>query len=97
MEQVTRKELDKRVEQSRAFKKLLQMPEFKETIVAFFDELAQEQEKTHILSVKPENLTNTWWYHAGIASVVDRYKTAVAQWIGDDTLSVDNLEIVDDE
>lgn len=91
-QQMTREEFEKRTQKSRDFLKLCEMPEFKNTLVEFFDQLAEALHNESVLSYPVDSIRDFALMAHGRNQVLESYKDSVAQWIADKDLTFQDVE-----
>lgn len=88
----SREEFEKRSQESRDFIKLCEMPEFKNTLVAFFDELGESLHNESMLDYPVDSVRDAALMAHGRSQVLESYKENVAQWISDKDLAFEDSE-----
>ena len=93
---MNRSEFDDRTSRARDFARLCEMPEFKNTIVKFFDDLALGLQEEHILKYHVDQVRDASLIVSGQNFVLEKYKDAVKSWIEDKDLDASKLVLIEE-
>ena len=95
-EAMKRSEFDERTSRARDFARLCEMPEFKNTIVKFFDDLAENLRTQHILQYHVDKVRDAALVVSGQNYVLEMYKDQITSWIADKDLDASKLFLTEE-
>lgn len=95
-EAMKRSEFDERTDRARDFARLCEMPEFKNTIVKFFDDLAKNLQEQHLLQYHVDQVRDAALIVSGQNYVLELYKDQVKSWIADKDLDASKLTLLEE-